>query len=98
LISFGSNMPNYPWLKDWQIDFASLPTKIRVQRMIGVPFPSWSPSMIDTLAREQAKEIAKELRNQGRYVEPDREIVALIAYLQSLGKKWQPTAAPVAAR
>jgi cytochrome c oxidase cbb3-type subunit I/II len=61
-------------------------TKIRVQKMLGVPFPNWSPAMIDTLAKEQAKDIAKELRAQGRYVDPDREIVALIAYLQCLGK------------
>jgi cytochrome c oxidase cbb3-type subunit I/II len=85
-ISTGSNMPAYSWLKDNPTDYASLSTKIRVQKMLGVPFPNWSPAMIDTLAKEQAKDIAKELRAQGRYVDPDREIVALIAYLQALGK------------
>jgi cytochrome c oxidase cbb3-type subunit I/II len=52
--------------------------------------------LIDTLAKEQAKDIAKELRVQGRFVDPDREVVALIAYLQCLGKTWEPSVAPVA--
>ena len=89
-ISAGSNMPSFAWLLENQTDYAALPSKIRVQRLLGVPFPAWSPGMIETLAKEQAKEVALNLRNQGRYVEPDREIVALIAYLQCLGRKWQP--------
>jgi cytochrome c oxidase cbb3-type subunit I/II len=95
-ISTGSNMPAYTWLFDHNTDYAALPGKINVQKLIGVPFPSWSPAMIDTLAKEQAKEVAKQLRDQGRYVEPDKEIVALIAYLQSLGTKWEPTTTQVA--
>jgi cytochrome c oxidase cbb3-type subunit I/II len=92
-ISVGSNMPSYTWLKEGNTDYAALPAKIRVQRMIGVPFPNWSPAMIDNLAKEQAKDIAKELRAEGRYVDADKEVVALIAYLQSLGKTWEPTGA-----
>jgi cytochrome c oxidase cbb3-type subunit I/II len=93
-ISVGSNMPSYTWLKENSTDYAALTSKIRVQRLLGVPFPAWSPAMIDSIAKEQAKAIAKELRTQGRYVDPDREVVALIAYLQTLGKKWDPTGAP----
>jgi cytochrome c oxidase cbb3-type subunit I/II len=90
-ISAGSNMPPYPWLLENNTDYASLSSKIRVQRQLGVPFPNWSPATIDTLAKDQAKQIAKELREQGRYTDADKEIVALTAYLQSLGKKWQAT-------
>jgi cytochrome c oxidase cbb3-type subunit I/II len=97
-ISTGSNMPAYPWLREKPTDYASLSAKIRVQRTLGVPFPNWSPAEIDRLARDQAKQIAKELRDQGHYTDPDREIVALIAYLQSLGKKWEPTSTATAAR
>ena len=35
---------------------------------------------------ESTQPIAAELRAAGAYVAPDREIVALIAYLQKLGK------------
>jgi cytochrome c oxidase cbb3-type subunit I/II len=94
-ISTGSNMPGYTWLMKQDTDYAVLPAKIRVQRMIGVPFPNWSPADIDRLAKEQAKTIAAELKTQGRYVDADREVVALIAYLQSLGQTSQP-AAPAA--
>ena len=48
----------------------------------------WISSSAATVA--QAKTIAAELKAQGRYVEPDREVVALIAYLQSLGQTSQP--------
>ena len=54
-------------------------------------------AVIDSIAKEQAKTIAKELRAQGRYVDADKEVVALIAYLQSLGKTWSPIGAPTAA-
>ncbi len=92
-ISTGSNMPSYSWLHEKATDYAALSSKIRVQRLLGVPFPNWSPAEIDALARAQAKQIASELRDQGRYTEPDKEIVALIAYLQRLGKS-TPVAPP----
>jgi len=95
-ISTGSNMPTYGHLHENDTDYSVLPKKIAVQKMLGVPFPNWSDSMISTLAHEQAKEIAKDLQAQGRYVAPDKEIVALISYLQSLGKKWTPVAADAA--
>jgi cytochrome c oxidase cbb3-type subunit I/II len=94
-ISTGSNMPNYGFLHESNTDYASLSAKIRVQRTLGVPFPNWSPADIDRIAKDQAKVIAKELRDQGRYTDPDKEIVALIAYLQSLGKKWDPAGAAI---
>ena len=97
-ISTGSNMPSYSWLHKNNTDFAALSSKIRVQRMLGVPFPAWSPAIIDDLAHEQAKQIAKDLRDQGRYIEPDKEIVALISYLQCLGKKSHPVPSPTAAK
>jgi cytochrome c oxidase cbb3-type subunit I/II len=97
-ISTGSNMPSYSWLHENNTDYASLSAKIRVQRMLGVPFPDWSPATIDQLAKDQAKQIAQELRTQGHYTDPDKEIVALIAYLQSLGKKWTPGENATAAR
>ena len=46
-------------------------------------------------ARAQAAGIVQELAAAGIEVEPDREIVALIAYLQSLGKKTDGAVAEV---
>ena len=85
-ISAGSIMPNYPWLLTKATDIAALPGKISVQRMLGVPYPAWSPAEVFANVDAQAKAIADDLRAAGTSVAPDREIVALIAYLQKLGK------------
>jgi cytochrome c oxidase cbb3-type subunit I/II len=85
-ISVGSIMPNYPWLFSHDTDIGALKNKIDVLRTLGVPYPAWSPAEINTAATDQAKQIARDLRAQQRLVAPEREIVALIAYLQKLGK------------
>jgi cytochrome c oxidase cbb3-type subunit I/II len=85
-ISPGSNMPSYSWLDRSETEVASLPTKIRVMRTLGVPYPEWSSDEVIANARAQASEITEELRVQGRFVNPDREIVAMIAYLHQLGQ------------
>jgi cytochrome c oxidase cbb3-type subunit I/II len=83
--SIGSNMPNYPWLFEQQMDLDVLPAKIRVQRGLGVPYPLMADEAIIESAREQAATVVERLAIEERYVEPDRQIVALIAYLQKLG-------------
>jgi cytochrome c oxidase cbb3-type subunit I/II len=84
-ISVGSNMPNYPWLIANPLEAATLPAKLAVQRKLGVPYPNWTPEQITARVDAQAKDIAQDLRAAGASVAPDREIVALIAYLQTLG-------------
>jgi cytochrome c oxidase cbb3-type subunit I/II len=95
-ISPGSIMPAYPWLFTQGTDYAALTGRIRVQKQLGVPFPDWTPATIDRLAKDQAKQVAADLRTQGKFIAPDKEIVALVAYLQCLGKKGQPAPPPVA--
>jgi cytochrome c oxidase cbb3-type subunit I/II len=85
-VSAGSTMPNYPWLLTKATDTAALPGKISVQRMLGVPYPAWSPAEVFASVDAQAKAIADDLRAAGTSAAPDREIIALIAYLQKLGK------------
>ncbi len=85
-ISPGSNMPNYPWLFTQTTDYNSLPVRIRVMRRLGVPYPSeWTDAEVIRLAREQAAAIADNLEQRDAFTDPDRKIVALIAYLQKLG-------------
>ncbi len=85
-ISAGSIMPNYPWLLAHPLDASTLPAKIKVQRLLGVPYGPLSAQQIFDQVDEQAKGIARDLRAAGGYVAQDREIIALIAYLQKLGK------------
>ncbi len=83
----GSNMPNYPWLFTQKTESArSLVAKLAVQRMLGVPYPDYTEAELAEIVDTQAKEIVADLRGAGAQTEPDREIVALIAYLQKLGK------------
>jgi cytochrome c oxidase cbb3-type subunit I/II len=89
-ISPGSNMPNYPWLAHNATDVASLTGKLNVQRTLGVPYPAMSPAEIAANVDIQSKAIAADLRAAGAEVAADREIVALIAYLQKLGKSTTP--------
>lgn len=82
----GSNMPNYPWLFSRETDFDSLSTKLRVMRTLGVPYDTETIDQAPNLARQQAQEIAENLAQSGVTVEADKEIIAMIAYLQILGK------------
>ncbi len=84
--SDGSTMPNYPWLLTQKTDLDALPSKLRVQRMLGVPYLEQAPDEIRAASLAQGAQIAAELATAGVQTAPDREIVALIAYLQKLGK------------
>lgn len=84
-ITDDSNMPNYPWLMTKRTNINALPAKIAVQRRLGVPFPEMTDAEILEHANMQAQEIVDGLREKGIYTAPDRQIVALIAYLQQLG-------------
>jgi cytochrome c oxidase cbb3-type subunit I/II len=81
----GSNMPAYSHLADVRVDFAALPRSLRALRAVGVPFDVKVIQTAPAVASEQANTIAKELASQGISVSPESEMIALIAYLQSLG-------------
>jgi cytochrome c oxidase cbb3-type subunit I/II len=96
-ISVGSNMPNYGAMLKRDVDVAGLSAKLKVQRMLGVPYPNWTPEQIAARVKEQATAIAQDLRSAGAYVAPEKEVIALIAYLQQLGRSDAVPAAPAVA-
>jgi cytochrome c oxidase cbb3-type subunit I/II len=85
-MSPGSLMPRYPWLLTQKLDLPSVPARIRALRKVGVPY---EPGYEDGPARQeleaQAATIVANLKQGSVEAEPDREIIALIAYLQRLG-------------
>ncbi|MBL9118028.1 MAG: cytochrome-c oxidase, cbb3-type subunit I [Verrucomicrobiaceae bacterium] len=85
-LSPGSNMPTYDHLATKKFDQKTLPKKIAVMTQLGVPYPPMDATAIKIKALEQAGAIMKDLEASGVKVEPDTEIVALIAYLQKLGQ------------
>ena len=83
-----SIMPNYPWLAEKNTDFQILRVKLSVFKRLGVPYSDSDVANADIVAQKQAVGIAKDLSDQGAPPElQNKEIVALIAYLQSLGQK-----------
>lgn len=55
-------------------------------KRLGVPYPEGYENNAIKDMEAQAKEIAANLKKDGIETLPDREIVALISYLQRLGK------------
>jgi len=84
-MSPGSIMPAYPWLFDQKIDYRILPAKIKALRHLGTPYAADYDQVAVEDAHRQAQGIAQELKKEDIEVMPDKEIVALIAYLQRLG-------------
>lgn len=85
-VSPGSTMPRYPWLFSKDIDIRSTTSKMAAMKALGVPYTD-----------EQIKNGKKDLENQAQLIvddliasgvktaDPNKEIIALIAYLQRLG-------------
>ncbi|MEJ5995045.1 cytochrome-c oxidase, cbb3-type subunit I [Pedobacter sp. Du54] len=84
-MSPGSIMPSYPWLIKQQLDIATTASKIRAMQSLGVPYGSDYDKEANTELKVQADSIAKDLRKNNIKVKSDREIIAIIAYLQRLG-------------
>ncbi len=93
-MSPGSIMPPYPWLETNVLDVSNTAAKITALRRIGVPYPDGFEETAVKNLEAQAKEIALDLQKSGAAIDADKELVALIAYLQRLGKdiKAVPTA------
>lgn len=87
LTSPGSIMPGYSWLLSQKLETNSLPARLKALRKTGVPYAEGyenGPAQRELAA--QAGRVVENLK-QGMITNapPDREIIALIAYLQRLG-------------
>ena len=85
ITSPGSIMPKYPWLFDNALDTSLTTGKIRALSKIGVDYPAHYDKQALTDLNVQAAQIAEVLKKDGMPIEANREIVAVIAYLQRLG-------------
>lgn len=84
-ISPGSIMPAYPWLIKNDLYTANTPAKIRAMQKLGVPYPEGYDHICIQDLRLQADSIALALNAAQIKTSGDKEIIALIAYLQRLG-------------
>lgn len=85
-MSPGSVMPAYPWLMERTLDTALTGAKIRAMQTLGVPYPKGYDVIANRELMKQADGISASLAKDKIKIKSDREIVALIAYLQRLGK------------
>ena len=84
-MSPGSIMPQYTWLLENTLDISLTGKKISALRSVGVPYPEGYENQANDDLMKQAEAIALDLQKNGVPAEPDKEIIALIAYLQRLG-------------
>ncbi|MEE1885810.1 cytochrome-c oxidase, cbb3-type subunit I [Pedobacter flavus] len=84
-LSPGSIMPAYPWLFTQKLDASTTEAKMRAMSKLGVPYADWQIKNALIQVKAQSEEIANDLIKDNIKIESDREIIALIAYLQRLG-------------
>lgn len=85
-MSPGSIMPQYTWLLDNKLDTSSTPAKIRAMKTLGVPYPEGYDQIANRELMQQADSIAGNLKKDKIETASNMEIVAVIAYLQRIGK------------
>jgi cytochrome c oxidase cbb3-type subunit I/II len=84
-MSPGSIMPSFPWLLTQNLDTTTTAAKINAMRTIGVPYPEGYETYANQDLAAQADSITTDLVKAGVPAENNKEIIALIAYLQRLG-------------
>ena len=93
----GSIMPAYPWLLSQKIDTNAIAPRIVALRRAGVPYPPGYEAGAITQLQSQAATIVTNLQSGMVKAPGDREIIALIAYLQRLGADIKNAPTPVPA-
>lgn len=88
----GSIMPRYPWLVKNDLDISNTTGKVNAMVKLGVPYSQFELDKAVYLLQSQAKEVENNLRQDPEFVKnygkaniENKEIVAVIAYLQRLG-------------
>lgn len=87
----GSIMPAYPHLFRWEMPYGDLQGRVDAMVTLGVPYDDAARRDAASLARVQAQQLADAIEAQGGPVDLERrEAIALIAYLQRLGRDTAP--------
>lgn len=84
-ISPGTIMPNYQWMFKDELDTALTGAKIRAMITLGVPYPKDYDRRANADLMAQANGIAANLAKDKITIGSNKEIIAMIAYLQRVG-------------
>lgn len=85
ITSPGSIMPRYSWLHENTLDISNTAAKIEAMQTLGVPYPKGYAAKANDDLKKQAEEIAADINSGDIKTTSDKEIIAMIAYLQRLG-------------
>jgi cytochrome c oxidase cbb3-type subunit I/II len=81
----GSIMPPYPWLLTRRLDSRDVYRSVKAMQRLGVPYRDVTPENVAASIQHQGSLIVQSLAAMNIQTEADREIIAMIAYLQRLG-------------
>jgi cytochrome c oxidase cbb3-type subunit I/II len=84
-MSPGSIMPSYEAMFKRDLDTTTTASKIKTMITLGVPYPENYQLYANKDLMKQAQEIANDLKKADIEIMKEKEIIALIAYLQRLG-------------
>ncbi len=80
-----SIMPNYAWFARKDINLELTPRKIRAMQTLGVPYEEGYDELAVADLMKQAQEIVDDLKKSNIEIEPNTQMVAMIAYMHKLG-------------
>ncbi|MDP6668622.1 MAG: cytochrome-c oxidase, cbb3-type subunit I [Candidatus Krumholzibacteria bacterium] len=82
----GSNMPNYDHLLDRKVSARVMAGRMKALRKLCVPYSMEDIGNTEHYLLSQGEIITEDLASQGVEIDPQSEMVAMIAYLQRLGR------------
>lgn len=85
-VSTGSIMPSYSFMHERELDTTTTAAKILTMKKLGVPYPDGYEAKANEDLINQAKEITDRLKKDGIETTPNKEVIAIIAYMQRMGK------------
>ncbi|MBK6909392.1 MAG: cytochrome-c oxidase, cbb3-type subunit I [bacterium] len=83
----GSIMPPYTWLAENALNTSNTEAKMGALAVVGVPYTKDDIAGAQAAMKKQSAEIGKRLEAEGIIGLEDKEMVALISYLQRMGKQ-----------
>jgi cytochrome c oxidase cbb3-type subunit I/II len=79
-------MPSYPHLLADDIPWNDIQSRVDAMAMLGVPYDAAALAHAGTVAHDQAHVVAAKLASEGGPAAMEnKDVIALIAYLQRLG-------------
>ena len=84
-MSEGSIMPAYAFMLEQNLDTTETAAKIRAMQTLGVPYEKGYDKIANQDLMIQANTIADNLKTDSIRISPNKEVIAVIAYMQRLG-------------